>query len=525
MTVRPPAYQSEPQIQFLYQLVREIGDGHLQLPRFQRPFLWTEEQQLELFRSIRMGTPIGSVMVWRTNLTDVRSHANLGPYLLKASSSPVRSYIIDGHQRLATLFGALHVPASDEELPERIAYFDVETDDFLFAPRDEPAKPMWLPLRYVLDFLSLLPFQRSFGGHPDEKELVRRTDIIVTAFSSYKIPVLPVATNDLDHITKTFQRINSQGTVMSEVHMIAALTWSDTFDLNDRIADWKEENLAPLGYGELDDNVVLQTCKAALGFDVFDRDVDGVSRALRGNPSALEDALVSLVDAVRFLRDECNHLSSRVIPYPLHVVAIAEAHRRGRIAAKLLDPSLLRAWYWLIAYAGALGKLPRLLEALDYLEDNTRKPPAFWMIPMSLPTRFDFRLPRCRLLALRLAARFPDGHQLLADEGAKAMAPLFGPPDGVDEYLLFSPANRILVSSANASSERKRIVEACMSSGPLTEADQLLLTKHAIPAVTTGYLQDGDVASFIVTRHKELDDLETSWYQEQLSPFVAFDDS
>ncbi|HRI72473.1 MAG TPA: DUF262 domain-containing protein, partial [Polyangium sp.] len=306
MTVRPPSYQSEPQIQFLYQLVREIRDGHLQLPRFQRPFVWSEDQQLELFRSIRLGTPIGSIMVWRTNLTEVRCFDALGPYALKPYTHPIRTYIIDGHQRLATLFGALHVPVEGESLPERIAYFDLETDDFIFAARDEDPNPMWLPLRCVLDFSLLLPFQRSFGGRTDEKELVRRVDIIVTAFSTYKLPVLAVATNDLDTITKTFQRINSQGTPMAEVHMIAALTWSETFDLNERIAAWKEEHLDPLGFGDLDDDVVLHTCKVALGFDIYDRDVDGVSRALRDKPAMLEETLTSLAEAVQFLRDECR---------------------------------------------------------------------------------------------------------------------------------------------------------------------------------------------------------------------------
>ncbi len=45
-----PYYQSEPQIQYLYQLLRDIARGELRIPRFQRPFIWDNEQRLELWR-------------------------------------------------------------------------------------------------------------------------------------------------------------------------------------------------------------------------------------------------------------------------------------------------------------------------------------------------------------------------------------------------------------------------------------------------------------------------------------------
>ncbi len=522
MTVRPPAYQSEPQIQFLYQLVREIGDGHLQLPRFQRPFLWTEDQQLELFRSIRMGTPIGSIMVWRTNLTDVRAYDKLGPYTLKPASGPIRSYIIDGHQRLATLFGALHVPVNDEDLPERIAYFDLESDDFLFAQREEPTKPMWLPLRYVLDFPSLLPFQRSFGGQPDEKDLVRRTDIIVTAFSSYKIPVLPVATNDIDHITKTFQRINSQGTVMSEVHMVAALTWSETFDLNERIAAWKEEHLAPLGYGELDDDVVLHACKAALGFDVYDGNVDKVSNTLREKPEAIDEAGKSLVKAMQFLRDECRILSPKVLPYPSHIVPLAEAIRRVQTQRQNNDAGTLRRWFWLLAYTGTRAGIPKLLAALEEMYDHPNGVQHIIVRePRPMPVRFDFRNARCKVFALRLAERMHRGDELLAREGAQAMAFLFLDRWSMSSERFVSHANRILVASNDAQFTRKKIHRAiaAMTEGKTTEQDRDLLDDHLIPYFESPSPVNRDFFDILIEqRAAEIDRVEVNFFAHSLVP-------
>jgi hypothetical protein len=484
MIVRPPAYQSEPQILFLYQLVREIAAGHVLLPRFQRPYVWTEEQELELFRSIRMGTPIGSIMVWRTNVMDVRAYDKLGPYVLKPAEGPIRQYIIDGHQRLATLFGALHVPANDNELPERIAYFDIETDDFLFVSREEKPKPMWMPLRFILDYANLLPFQRSFGGRPDEKDLVRQVDIIATAFGSYKLPFLPVVTNDIDHITKTFQRVNSQGTVMSEVHMVSALTWSDSFDLNERIAAWKEEHLAPLGYGDLDDEIILYTCKAALGFDVYEGNVDKISKALKDKPEALTEASESLVEAVKFLRDECKILSTKVLPYASHLVPLAEAFRRARQNGETIELTDLRDWYWMLGYSGTRAGLPKLLSALDYYCRKTTTPPQFSTEPLPLPNRFDFRNGRCKLFALRLAEAREGGHEWLARDGALAMTHLILNKRLVETDELFSsPANRILVPASEANKERERI-RAALAVGSeklMTDTQREIMHRHVLP--------------------------------------------
>src|ERR1051326_4711324 len=104
-----PSFYSDPHVQFLSQLLDEIGAGHLQVPRFQRPMVWNWDRRRELLVSIRDGIPIGAIMVWRTAKATVECYDHLGPHaLLSPPTGATRQYLLDGVQRLSTLYGALH---------------------------------------------------------------------------------------------------------------------------------------------------------------------------------------------------------------------------------------------------------------------------------------------------------------------------------------------------------------------------------------------------------------------------------
>src|SRR5690349_20954824 len=224
-----PAYVSEPQIQYLSQLLGEIAEGHIQIPGFQRPFLWTDDQRFDLLRSIRNGTPIGCILVWRTSRQDLQVFEWLGPHRLpkpdRAAGDRI-SYLLDGHQRLSTLFGAFQprlVAERDKAAkPSDIRwdlYYDLADNQFTFGEKNGDHRALLL-LRTVLDSDELMRFQRGLAdqSHPDR--LIRATEELLSAVRAYTIPVIPIVTEDLDRAAMTFQRINSQGTPMSHVHMV-----------------------------------------------------------------------------------------------------------------------------------------------------------------------------------------------------------------------------------------------------------------------------------------------------------------
>src|SRR5262249_16437462 len=101
-------YLADPTIQTLTSVLREINQGLLVFPRFQPPFVWLPAQRLELVKTILRGLPIGTFMTWRTS-TEIPVFANAGPWVLPpaAMATAGRQYVLDGLQRLTTLYVAL----------------------------------------------------------------------------------------------------------------------------------------------------------------------------------------------------------------------------------------------------------------------------------------------------------------------------------------------------------------------------------------------------------------------------------
>jgi len=91
-------------------ILAEVKSGDLVIPEFQRPFVWDDDRRLNLMDSIVRGMPIGSLLVWRTNNRELRTYERIGGVRLAGplEGNQKVNYLIDGHQRISTLFGALY---------------------------------------------------------------------------------------------------------------------------------------------------------------------------------------------------------------------------------------------------------------------------------------------------------------------------------------------------------------------------------------------------------------------------------
>ena len=52
--------------EFLHDLLREVRDGQIELPEFQRGWVWPDRHIASLLASISQGYPVGTVMMLRT---------------------------------------------------------------------------------------------------------------------------------------------------------------------------------------------------------------------------------------------------------------------------------------------------------------------------------------------------------------------------------------------------------------------------------------------------------------------------
>ncbi|WP_426260038.1 DUF262 domain-containing protein [Sphingomonas sp. DC1100-1] len=438
-------FSADPTVVFLTSVLEDIAQGRIRIPRFQRPLVWRWPQRKEFFESIFAGLPIGALMIWATSNKQIGCYESLGPHPLP--TSPVTGdgrYLMDGVQRISTLYGALRAKQSwtdfdeerDVELRDFVVYADLDADDeterFKRSVDIEPDQILndpsrYLPLNIILQSRELLRFQRELADGDDRR--VDRADEVASAFRQYKLPIITLNSASLEVVTKSFERINSRGADMSELHMLNALTYSSSFDLLRRDQELRKEVLAPYGWHKIDSDIVLRCLKLNLGADIYKTNPDEVSRSLSNDPGILDRTFDGLGQTARFFREAFAITSPALVPYRVQVVAIAAAllgKRQEDFANKLKD------WVWLSTYSELFGGTGRQSEnAIADLREfvktgsfewSLREPPAVRNIA---EVKSDLRAARVKALMLALAVRAntieaSGGDTLLGDFGSEA---------------------------------------------------------------------------------------------------------
>ena len=504
--MRGPAQTSEPIIQYLYQLVEAVAEGRLLIPRFQRPLVWDWTRQAELLRSVRDGIPMGAVMIWRTSGNRISWLNTLAGHDLPQPKSDLPyEYLLDGLQRLSTLFAALRgvgASAPDEDRELRNIGYDLEEQSFVLldAERNEPSV---IPLSVLSDSVILLRFQRAIKG-PSADRWIERSDELAKAFREYKVPVIPIVSDDFEVAARTFNLINSQGVRMGEADMIHALTCSETFELRDAIESTRADLLQPVGWGEIDFETVLKVVKAEADLDLYEESVEQVSAVLRQDRDALTRAFERLRYVAGLLRTRCGIFDWDLVPYSLQAVLLAEAFRSNPNIAR--ESQLLSDWFWLTTYGEMFAGLSgyRLGLAVEAIRETANDGLLRWSGASSfklrpLPATSDFRAVRIKALGLMLARK--QAHAVDSDQWSA-----FHTLAEHKRLALFQVIPRRLISKENFSSPGNRILCSPEESGELRQQilsghlDDELRSKHVIPEEARSAAVQGRWNNFVATR-------------------------
>ena len=186
-------------------------------------------------------------------------------------------YVLDGHQRLTTLLGLLFQPNAKATAEEDWdIQYSLEEQDFVFKRKVEksteffPLLPLWTLLdgRLVNRQMRELRANGALFNFTEEQmdEWEDRANQLAYRFQQCRVPVVVMVSDDLELAARTFQRVNSQGTPMSEAHLVAALTWTNNFDLREYIE--RMRSTLPSGWQSVDEGIYLQVCKGLIGLDI-----------------------------------------------------------------------------------------------------------------------------------------------------------------------------------------------------------------------------------------------------------------
>lgn len=354
-------------------LVGQIRSGELRVPRFQRPFVWDRKKILKLLDSLSLRYPIGTPLIWRTS-ERYSSFDRIGPIDLTPDQpkAPVPvGYVLDGHQRLATLMGCLALGDTEAAAlkgKDRIflVYYDLKEREFVHHHAAQ-LEVHHLPVVYLLrssdrDLFSWLDQQREKcldGKVGSEAAAIRdqwniyrtRAATLQMTIGNYVLPYHEVTEATVDEAVEIFERLNSQGAPARRMDVFAALTWKQGgFDFTAAASRLVQSHPAYSNFGI---EPILRALLACLGEDIYRKDWQAVKQEHKNRfEGAMDEVAQAFPLAIEFLGERLGATSGRVVPYAFHLVLLTEFFRRRPKATPEMALALER-WFWATSFSAA----------------------------------------------------------------------------------------------------------------------------------------------------------------------------
>ena len=324
-----------------------IAQGQMYLPEIQRNFVWHEEQIENLFDSIIMGYPIGTLLFWK-NTKKAIAQSNLVLYEFikdyhqrdcaenkKAPEKLITDFdyyyiVLDGQQRLSSLYIALQGSIAfkikkkwwntNEAFPKKKLYFNLDSisaqkqddDGFIkrfkfFNVQDVPTDHVWFRVCDIIDFdteFEVLQYIMAHGlNEAQSKNLLKLYKIYNASGEESILNFYSIEEANYDDVLNIFVRINSSGTYLSKTDLLFSTIVSGWNDGREKIENLIKELNNKGGRFNFNKDFIMRTCLVLTGaavnlkIDSFKKDtVDGIRNEFDNIKTALIKTVKMLVD-------------------------------------------------------------------------------------------------------------------------------------------------------------------------------------------------------------------------------------
>ncbi len=451
-------------------LLQDVDDRKIQLPEFQRDWVWDDDRIRALLASISRGFPIGAVMTLGAG-GDIRYKARLVKGVSGQPDSNITQFLLDGQQRLTSLYQALKYPGpvdthdtrkkriqrwyyidmikamdgSDREeaivsVPKdkrltadfgRTVVRDLSTPELEYESHMLPTERLFDPMTWMLGYLT------HWDGkpHPDNNPVdfwARFNEAVVSTFAEYQLPVISLAQGtSKEAVCAVFEKVNTGGVTLTAFELVTASFAADDFALRD---DWDaRRSRLHKAFGVLQGIDGVQFLQAVTLLATQQRHRE---QKLAGKPDhrigCQKRDILSLTvsqyqtwadkveegfrQAAKFLHSQFV-FKKEDVPYTTQLVPLAVLHAElgGELHPAKAKLQLER-WYWAGVFSEAYGAAIEtqyaqdLTEVAKYVRDET---------PPRLLTEANFNPERLLSLKTRISAAYKGLYALQMKSAAK----------------------------------------------------------------------------------------------------------
>lgn len=459
--------------QSLQDILRSIDEGKIQLPDFQRGWVWEDNRIRALIASISNGYPIGAAMFLKTGSEHINFKTRLFEGVDK-SREPVQpeTLVLDGQQRNTSIYRSMyskkavdttdshkksirrfyymHIPTCLDTLTDRIdAVVSVPESRIITENigRDEKLnlstpeleyQQHYFPLNLVFNSMELMQWCMNYMNyHNHSKEANDNWTNFFTKvlhpMTQYQVPVIEIG-NDVpkEAVCQVFENVNQGGVSLTVFELVTATFAANNFELR---KDWE------LIQKELKKHKALyyKNIKAFEGSDFLTAitlltnylsksgivDQKGISCKKKDvlklkfeDYSANRDRLLDgLTEAIKFLAEQCVYTAID-LPYtsqliPLSVIFAVDKN----VWFSQTNRKKLEEWFWCGVFGELYGSASEgryvndVIDMYNWVKNNDKKPDTV--------IRSNFHASRLRQLFTRNSAAYKGVMALILRAGAK----------------------------------------------------------------------------------------------------------
>ena len=392
------------------ELMISINKGAIQLPDFQRGWVWEDGRIKALIASITNNYPVGAAMFFEYGNDNIRFKYRVIEGVTATDVIPTE-LILDGQQRLTSIYSSLysrnavHTRTDKGKKIFRYYYIDIKkacdpncdrVDEIFSVPetriitsnfgrdieldlsdRTKEFENKMFPLNLILDFPEEQNWQNeyyAFYNYNQEiiKEFTEFNKKIIMQTLQYKIPVISLGKDTpKEAVCQVFENVNTGGVSLTVFELVTAIFAIDDFELR---KDW-EERKAKYFDGDLLSCItatdfltactLLSTYKK--GGTVSCKKKDVLNLSLKDYNNFADALSEGFVEAEKILQEE-RVFSNKDLPYSTQLIPLAALctllSNGNRIKVTNIK-NKIRQWYW----CGVFGELYGGANETRYVND------------------------------------------------------------------------------------------------------------------------------------------------------------
>jgi len=256
-------------------LLKDIRSGEIQLPDFQRGWVWDDDHIRSLIASISLSYPVGAIMLLQTGGDGVQFQPRPVQGVKLDRDVRPEYLILDGQQRMTSLYlalfsgGPVATRTSRGKDIERLYYLDIAK---CLDPRDERVDAVLsvpperritsdfgrkteldvsttereyeqglFPLDVLFDHSRYFRWRHGYEAKylstPAKLELLQRFETeVISRFQNYRIPAIELLRDTpKEAVCQVFEKVNTGGVTLTVFELVTAIFAADNFQLR---KDW-----------------------------------------------------------------------------------------------------------------------------------------------------------------------------------------------------------------------------------------------------------------------------------------------